>query len=86
MRDVFNRKLTMVFILGIIFYFGVFNFFGITNEAYAVTNVWPEKSKVEFGESIKIHYNFDDREHCVSMQELLKTNWFFSICVNVRVR
>ncbi|PYE47191.1 alpha-tubulin suppressor-like RCC1 family protein, partial [Paenibacillus barcinonensis] len=67
MRGIYSRNFTIIFIIGIIFYFGVFNFLGVTNEAYAATNVWAEKSKVEFGESIKIHYNFDDREHAVKI-------------------
>lgn len=55
MRETFNRKFALVFILGVIFYFGLFNGIFIENKAHAATNVWAEKSKVKFGENIRIH-------------------------------
>ncbi|MBP1904775.1 hypothetical protein J2Z32_001399 [Paenibacillus turicensis] len=56
------------------------DFIFFSNKIYAAsdssvrsTNVWSEKSKVEFGEIIKIHYNLDDIDSPVKINVYLDT-------------
>lgn len=70
----------MVFILELIFYLGVSDGYFITNKAHAASNVWAEKSKVEFGENVRIHYNFDDRAHAVKINIFRNGNMIDHAC------